>query len=89
MSITLDRHSLGQNAKYPSLYSLSSSFRFSQLASAGYYVAILNYMVSQSVSQSVSQKIDDLSVLATCRSDTLATLSSDVKGSVVHKSTRE
>ena len=66
VSTTLDRHSLGQNAKYPSLHSLSSSFRFSQLASA-----------------------DDLSVLATCRSDTSATLSSDVKGSVVHKSTRE
>ena len=48
VSTTLDRHSLGQNAKYPSLYSLSSSFRFSQLASAGYYVAILYYMVSQS-----------------------------------------
>ena len=37
--------------------------------------------------QSVSQKIDDLSVLATCQSDTSATLSSDVKGSVIHKST--
>ena len=73
MSTTLDRHSLGQNEKYPSLYCLSSSFRFSQLASAGYYVAILYYMVSQSV----SQKIDDLSVIATCRSDTSAMLSSE------------
>ena len=48
MSTTLDRHSLGQNAKYPSLYSLSSSFCFTQLALAGYYVATLYYMVSQS-----------------------------------------
>ena len=47
------------------------------------------YFIIWSVSQSVSQKIDDLSVIATCRSDTSATLSSDVKGSVVHKSTRE
>ena len=35
-----------------------------------------------------SQKIDDLPVLATCRSGTLAMLSSKVNGPVAHGSTR-
>ena len=35
-----------------------------------------------------SQKIDDLPVLATCRSGTLAMLSSKVNGPVAHESTR-
>ena len=35
-----------------------------------------------------SQKIDDLPVLATCRSGTLAMLSSKVNGPVVHEGTR-
>ena len=35
-----------------------------------------------------SQKIDDLPVLATCRSGTLAMLSSQVNGPVAHGSTR-
>ena len=35
-----------------------------------------------------SQKIDDLPVLATCQSGTLAMVSSKVNGSVAHGSTR-
>ena len=35
-----------------------------------------------------SQKIDDLPVLVTCRSGTLAVLSSKVNGPVAHGSTR-
>ena len=35
-----------------------------------------------------SQKIDDLPVLATCRSGTLATRSSEVNGPVAYGSTR-
>jgi len=35
-----------------------------------------------------SQKIDDLPILATCRSGTLAMLSSKVNGPVTHGSTR-
>jgi len=61
VSTPLHRNSLGQNKKYSNLYSVSS-FRFSQLASAGYCVAILYYC-----GQSVSQNIDDLPVLANCR----------------------
>ena len=40
------------------------------------------------VAEKVMQNIDDLPVLATCRSDTLAMLSSKVNGPVADGSTR-
>ena len=45
---------------------------------------ILTSMVGRLIGQSVGQSVDDLLVLVTCWAGTSATLSSDVKGSVVH-----
>ena len=49
-------------------------------------MTIFNNPIGQSVVE--SQKIDDLPVLATCQSGTLAMLSSEVNGPVIHRSTR-
>ena len=76
MSTTLHRHTLGRNAKCSSLYPLCSSFRFSQLALAGYYIhdhALLWMSVSQR-----------MPVLVTYQSGTSAMLSSEVDGHVAH-----
>ena len=46
------------------------------------------YRAGEKKKERRSQEIDDLPILATCRSSTLAMLSSKVNGPVAHESTR-
>ena len=68
--------------QYPVIYSrLNRRNRFS------HYSASLAYTQRRKKKER-GQKINDLPVLATCHSDTLAILSSEVNGPAVHGSTQ-
>ena len=71
--------------QYPAIYAVLSCLNRCNSCSS-YFAVVLEG--SQKVRKSESQKIDDLPVLATCRSGILAMLSSKVNGPVAHGSTR-
>ena len=68
--------------QYPVIY--AACLRLDRCNKFSHYHAI----VAEKTKKPESQKIDDLLVLATCRSGTLAMLSSKVNGAVAHGSTR-
>ena len=65
-----------------------TSMRITVIASAAIVLAWLTVTLTEERKKKESQKIDDLPVLATRRSGTLAMLSSKVNGPVAYRSTR-
>ena len=75
--------------QYPVIYAVFS--RLNRCNSFSRYRASLADSLDRrkkEIKKKESQKIDDLPVLATCRSGTLPILSSEVNGPVAHGSTR-
>ena len=69
--------------QYPVIYAIFS--HLNRCNSFSHY----HVSLASKTKKEKSQKIDDLPVLATCWSVTLAILSSQVNGSVAHESTRQ
>ena len=73
--------------QYPVIYAVFS--RLNRCNSfIRYRASLADSSLTEERRKKESQKIDDLPVLATCRSGTLAMLSSKVNGPVAHGSTR-